>query len=90
MFKADEKFLKAVINLQANPDFETIKAGLRRYYAMIGGSFHAVADADTLRKFQGRAGLLSEFLKYTDPKVAHIELEAMDKKAKEVGQKPVY
>lgn len=90
MFKPDEKFLKAVINLQANPEFEVIKAGLKRYYAMIGGSFHAIADAETLRKFQGRAGLVSELIKYTDPQVAHAELEAMEKKSKEAQQKPVY
>jgi len=90
MFKPDERFLKAVINLQVNPDFETIKAGLRRYWATLGGSFHAIEPETALRKIQGRAGLLSEILKYMDPQTAHAELEAMEKKVKEANQKPVY
>jgi hypothetical protein len=89
LFKPDEKFLKAVINLQANPDFEAVKAGLRRYWAMLGSSFHAI-DGTPLLKIQGRAGLASELLKFTDPQIAYAELETMEKKIKEAQQKTVY
>jgi hypothetical protein len=56
---------------------------------MLGSSFHAI-DGTPLLKIQGRAGLASELLKFTDPQIAYAELETMEKKIKEAQQKTVY
>uniref|UniRef100_A0A7V3KPA0 Uncharacterized protein n=1 Tax=candidate division WOR-3 bacterium TaxID=2052148 RepID=A0A7V3KPA0_UNCW3 len=62
MFMPDEKFCKAIINLQGNRDFEIIKDALQIYYLKMCGGFYALDEEVILRKVQGRASMLAEIL----------------------------
>lgn len=88
-FQPNEKFWRAVLNLQASEDFKTIRMELQKYQLMAGIKF-PVYEGSALAQLQGRAALAIELLQKFDPDLARQELARLDLRQKEADQKPVY
>lgn len=87
MFKPSDRFLRAVISLHANKEFDEIREGLRQYQNVILQAWPIMTDDNMAKKFQGRAGLLAELMRSMNPVVASTLLDDMMKKAAEAPSK---
>ena len=83
MTREDEKFFKAVISLQGNSDFETVREKIKMMYAAIGQTWYDQAPEQYAR-FAGKAQILRKIISDLDPSKAMSELDA----AKRATEKP--
>jgi len=80
---SDEEFYKAVLNLQADPNFRVIRSYLGRRHLEEASRYHALADDVKLRWSQGRDGEILDLYSKTDPNLARVELEKLKQRANE-------
>ena len=83
MTREDEKFFKAVISLQGNFDFETVRDRIGIMYSTICQTWHRQAP-DQYARFAGQAQALVNVISALNPMKAASELEA----ARRATEKP--
>lgn len=80
---SDEEFYKAVINLQADPNFKIIRSYLGRRHLEEMSKFHSLMDEVKIRWAQGRDAEILDLYSKTDPSLARTELEKLMQRANE-------
>ena len=80
---SDEQLYRAVLNLQADPNFKVIRSFIGRRHLEEMSKFHSLADEVKMRWAQGRDAEILDLYNKLDPNFAVIELERLMKKADE-------
>jgi len=80
---SDEELYRAVVNLQADPNFRVIRSYLGRRHLEEMSGFHALDDNMKIHKAQGRDIALLDLYGKLDPIYARNELERLIQRANE-------
>ena len=80
---SDEELYRAVISLQADPDFKIVRSYLGRRHLEEMSRFHALSDDMKIHKAQGRDAEIADLCIKTDPQNARVELEKLMQRANE-------
>ena len=80
---SDEELYKAVLNLQADANFQVIRKYLGRRHLEEMTKFHSLSDETKMRWAQGRDAEILDLYSKTDPNLARAELEKLMQRANE-------